>query len=470
MEVKTMKVNEINPAPYNPRIDLKPGDPEYEALKKSIERFGLVDPLIWNKRTNRLVGGHQRLKVLKDLGYETADVVVVDLPESEEKTLNIALNKIQGDWEETKLEALLAELHAEGVDLELTGFSEEELEGLLRELNVQVEEEPKVKNEYVRIDWQKFKVFHVSVILKRLDTWLPDFNYILSYGMLKYGDSHVPNKPKNSLFFLDSGALVGVRKEGRKYLEYQDDVIDFAVKNNADWVAMLDIPLYKDILEYIKMDASQAFKIHLRNAEKFAETKLPANMRKVFVIQGVNEKQFQTCLEAYKELTTPDDVIAIGGWALSRGEEQDSELVRRVSIVHEMFPKNDIHLFGVSRLKTVAKCALAGATSCDSSTASILVAFGMVPIAKINEDGTWRIEQVTYEELHGVKKLGTSARMQTVYDYFSISQLETALYWNMIQLEMAIAGATGGIEYLSEKKKETDEEIEELKEELQWAR
>jgi len=102
MEVRRMKVNEINPAPYNPRIDLKPGDPEYEALKKSIERFGLVDPLIWNKRTNRLVGGHQRLKVLKDLGYETADVVVVDLPESEEKTLNIALNKIQGDWEETK--------------------------------------------------------------------------------------------------------------------------------------------------------------------------------------------------------------------------------------------------------------------------------------------------------------------------------------------------------------------------------
>jgi len=82
MEVRRMKVNEINPAPYNPRIDLKPGDPEYEALKKSIERFGLVDPLIWNKRTNRLVGGHQRLKVLKDLGYETADVVVVDLPES----------------------------------------------------------------------------------------------------------------------------------------------------------------------------------------------------------------------------------------------------------------------------------------------------------------------------------------------------------------------------------------------------
>jgi len=122
MEVRRMKVNEINPAPYNPRIDLKPGDPEYEALKKSIERFGLVDPLIWNKRTNRLVGGHQRLKVLKDLGYETADVVVVDLPESVEKTLNIALNNIQGDWEETKLEALLAELHAEGVVLELMGF------------------------------------------------------------------------------------------------------------------------------------------------------------------------------------------------------------------------------------------------------------------------------------------------------------------------------------------------------------
>ena len=206
MEVRRMKVNEINPAPYNPRIDLKPGDPEYEALKKSIERFGLVDPLIWNKRTNRLVGGHQRLKVLKDLGYETADVVVVDLPESEEKTLNIALNKIQGDWEETKLEALLAELHAEGVDLELTGFSEEELENLLTELKTDVEiHEEEEPNEYVKIDWDRFKVFHVSPALAHLEMWMPKFHYLLSYGMCKFSSARVPQKPRGSLFFVDSG-------------------------------------------------------------------------------------------------------------------------------------------------------------------------------------------------------------------------------------------------------------------------
>ncbi|MEM8495607.1 MAG: ParB N-terminal domain-containing protein [Planctomycetota bacterium] len=85
MKTKTLSIDEINPAPYNPRKDLKPGDPEYEKLSRSIETFGCVEPLVWNQRTGNLVGGHQRYKILKARGDREIVVVVVDLPLEEEK-------------------------------------------------------------------------------------------------------------------------------------------------------------------------------------------------------------------------------------------------------------------------------------------------------------------------------------------------------------------------------------------------
>ncbi|MBA7668033.1 hypothetical protein ES703_76136 [subsurface metagenome] len=98
MEIQTLKTSEINPAVYNPRKDLRPGDPEYDKLKKSILEFDMVEPLVWNKRTSNLVGGHQRLKILKELGIENVEVSIVNLSEVKEKALNLALNKIQGEW------------------------------------------------------------------------------------------------------------------------------------------------------------------------------------------------------------------------------------------------------------------------------------------------------------------------------------------------------------------------------------
>ena len=67
-----MPLAELAPAPYNPRKDLRPGDPEYESLMRSIQEFGVVDPVIFNTCTRHLVGGHQRLTVLRDLGHTTA--------------------------------------------------------------------------------------------------------------------------------------------------------------------------------------------------------------------------------------------------------------------------------------------------------------------------------------------------------------------------------------------------------------
>lgn len=133
MQIEKKKVTDLIPADYNPRKDLKPGDKEYEKLKRSITEFGYVDPLIWNKRTGRLVGGHQRLKVLEDMGEAQVDVVVVDLDEEKEKALNVALNKISGEWDKDKLALLITDLQGSDLDVSLTGFDQEELDDLFKE-------------------------------------------------------------------------------------------------------------------------------------------------------------------------------------------------------------------------------------------------------------------------------------------------------------------------------------------------
>ena len=137
MEIRKIPIDQINPTEYNPRKDLQPDDPEYEKLKKSIREFDLVEPLVWNKRTGNLIGGHQRLKILIENGIKEVDVSVVDLPENKEKALNIALNKIQGDWELLKLKDLLQEIDTGEFDIEITGFDDEEIEDLINKYSVQ---------------------------------------------------------------------------------------------------------------------------------------------------------------------------------------------------------------------------------------------------------------------------------------------------------------------------------------------
>ena len=133
MNIEKKNVKDLLPADYNPRKDLKPGDPEYEKLKRSIEQFGYVEPVIWNEKTGRVVGGHQRLKVLVDMGITEVDVVVVDMDTEKEKALNIALNKISGEWDTEKLALVIADLQGTDFDVSLTGFDPEELEDLFRD-------------------------------------------------------------------------------------------------------------------------------------------------------------------------------------------------------------------------------------------------------------------------------------------------------------------------------------------------
>jgi len=133
MNIQKILISKLNPAKYNPRKDLKPGDAEYEKLKRSILEFGFVEPVIWNKATGNIVGGHQRYKVLKGLGYNDIECVVLDIDEQKEKALNIALNKVSGDWDKPLLTDLLKELDTVGFDVSLTGFDIAELNELFGE-------------------------------------------------------------------------------------------------------------------------------------------------------------------------------------------------------------------------------------------------------------------------------------------------------------------------------------------------
>lgn len=133
MRIETLETKRLLPAEYNPRKDLKPGDPEYDKLKRSVEEFGYVEPIIWNQATGHVVGGHQRLKVLLDLGLDEVECVVIDMDQEREKALNIALNKISGDWDKDKLALLIADLQGSDFDVSLTGFSPAELDDLFKD-------------------------------------------------------------------------------------------------------------------------------------------------------------------------------------------------------------------------------------------------------------------------------------------------------------------------------------------------
>lgn len=132
MEFKKLKIDLLVPADYNPRKKLKPGDAEFEKIKNSINEFGYVDPVIVNKDLT-VIGGHQRISVLKTLGYEEIDCVVIEIDKTKEKALNIALNKITGEWNKELLADLIKDLQDLDYDTSFTGFEPPEIDALFNE-------------------------------------------------------------------------------------------------------------------------------------------------------------------------------------------------------------------------------------------------------------------------------------------------------------------------------------------------
>lgn len=133
--IKEIEISKINPAKYNPRRRLTPSDKEYQDIKTSLTTWGLVVPLVWNQQTGTLVGGHQRLNVIKRelKGTTKVTCAVVDLDETQEKAMNLALNKLgEGLWSAGKVATILAELDGKRIDPLDLGFSEEEVQKILK--------------------------------------------------------------------------------------------------------------------------------------------------------------------------------------------------------------------------------------------------------------------------------------------------------------------------------------------------
>ena len=177
MVIERKHTADLIPADYNPRKDLKPGDAEYEKLKRSIEQFGYVEPVIWNKTTGFVVGGHQRLKVLLDMGITEVECVVVEMDAEKEKALNIALNKISGEWDKDKLALLIADLQGADFDVSLTGFEPAEIDSLFKDA-----QQSKVKDD----DFDVEAELKQPVITRAGDVWT------LGQHRLVCGDSTKP--------------------------------------------------------------------------------------------------------------------------------------------------------------------------------------------------------------------------------------------------------------------------------------
>lgn len=185
LNIKMMKLSDLNPAKYNPRKALKPGDKEFEKLKNSIENFGYVELIVVNEATgNTVISGHQRLSVLKHLGVEEVECVIVSMDVNSEKALNIAMNKVSGEWDIDKLAEVMSELKEVAFDLELTGFDVPEIESLFNT----ADKEPKDDG------FDTDKALEKAAFVEDGDIWL------LGRHRLLCGDSA---KPENVKLVLD---------------------------------------------------------------------------------------------------------------------------------------------------------------------------------------------------------------------------------------------------------------------------
>ena len=176
MEFKKIKISDLIPASYNPRKKLKPGDREYEKIKNSILEFGYVDPVIVNKDLT-VIGGHQRITVLKELGYEEIDCVVINIDKTKEKGLNVALNKITGEWNKELLVDLIKDLQNSDFNIAFTGFEPPEIEQLFNAVH-----DKEIKEDDFDVDAE----LNNPSVSKQGDLWL------LGRHRLVCGDSTLP--------------------------------------------------------------------------------------------------------------------------------------------------------------------------------------------------------------------------------------------------------------------------------------
>jgi DNA modification methylase len=259
INIQYYKANDLIMAEYNPRQLTKD---QYAQLKDSLTRFGLVDPLIVNKhksRKNILVGGHQRLKIAKEMGMDKIPCVEVDLPLDQEKELNIRLNKNVGEWDYDSLAN-----YFDVSELMEWGFSNDELQFY--------EDEP----EQGLIDDDEIPEVE-EAITKSGDIWLLGEHRVLCGDATKKEDvERLMEGKKADICFTsppyNAGSLniKGNKTTQPKYTKFDD--------NDYDWYEMVK----SSILNMIINSTEVFYNIGLVQNNKVDLMRLPVDLSDIF--------------------------------------------------------------------------------------------------------------------------------------------------------------------------------------------
>ena len=240
----------LNPAEYNPRKDLKPGDKEYEKLKKSIETFGYIELVVWNKGTGNVVSGHQRLKILQELGYTEIECIIIDVDSDNEKALNIAMNKIGGEWDEDKLASLIADLDSNAFDVSVTGFDAAEVEELMNKFY----SKDAVQDEF-DVDKAKEDIEATGAITQKGDIWLLGNHRLMCGDSTSAEDFVKLMNGKHAQCAIASPPYVAGKEYDKAGIEPWLETMKTAVKNiikHADVICWQMIDLYGTGSQFIE--------------------------------------------------------------------------------------------------------------------------------------------------------------------------------------------------------------------------
>lgn len=241
MDIQKIKIENLKIADYNPRKDLKPEDEEYQKIKKSLVEFGYVAPVIVNADMT-VIGGHQRLKVLKELGYTEIECNVVDLDKDKEKALNIALNKISGEWDNDKLEELLTELRETDIDMDITGFSKEELNDIFNDILDASEDDFDVEKELKEIE---------NPITKPGDIWILGRHRLMCGNSTRKEDvMSLMNKQNADMILTDPPYNVNYEGKTKKALKIENDNM-----NQTEFYNFL-LKAFKNMFDFLKFGGS----------------------------------------------------------------------------------------------------------------------------------------------------------------------------------------------------------------------
>jgi len=209
LQVVEVPIDDLRPDPANPR---RISDTQLEALTQGIETFGLVQPVLARREDKTVIGGHQRLTAARRLGYKTVPVVWLDISLEQARLLNLSLNKISGEWDNELLARLLADLApVEGIDLSLSGFGEDEVKKLLRQMAVR---EKKDRPENFDLD-AAMEAARAAPRAQRGDLWALGDHRLLVGDSCDVGDvSRLFNGAKAAMSFVDPPYNVALGDHG----------------------------------------------------------------------------------------------------------------------------------------------------------------------------------------------------------------------------------------------------------------